>query len=501
MEKFDCTYKYKLIYVFSMPYDTHKGLLKIGEATLTTDTKPEYLTPNCRELNQAAISRIKVYTATASVNFKLEYTELAVLQKDGYTFTFKDKDVHKVLMNSGVHKVQPNGATGEEWFATSLDIAINAIKAVKEGKSTLSSAEKSPAEQTVAQIVFRDEQEAAIEQTIKAFKKDNEMLWYAKMRFGKTLTALEVVRRSQYRRVIIVTHRPVVSDGWSTDFAKIFYPGSSAQDYSFELKTNDSAYTYDEKIDLENDLKIRRLDKNGNYFLYFASIQDLRGSMRVGGKFNKNNAVFDLDWDLIIVDEAHEGTQTELGDNVIKQLRKAKTKVLALSGTPFNLLDKFGEDNVYTWDYVMEQKKKAEWDICHYGDHNPYADLPQMHIYTYDLGEKLKKYVSDEYDTKAFNFREFFRVWSRGPHGKRELPAGAVEGSFVHEADVRSFLDLMAKEDKDSIYPFSTDAYVPAHALDGAGRERSESFKRTSSPSSGVHAFRYCQCCRRGRHF
>lgn len=459
MEKFDCTYKYKLIYVFSMPYDTHKGLLKIGEATLTTDTKPAYLTPNCRELNQAAIARIKSYTATASVNFKLEYTELAVLQRDGYFHVFNDKDVHKVLMNSGIHKVQPNGATGEEWFATSLNIAINAIKAVKEGKSTLSASEKTNAASAMAKIDFREEQEAAIEQTIRAFKKSNEMLWYAKMRFGKTLTALEVVRRSQYRRVIIVTHRPVVSDGWSTDFEKIFYPGASAHDYSFELKTNDSAYTFDEKIDLENDLKIRRLDKNGNYFLYFASIQDLRGSKRVGGKFNKNNAVFDLDWDLIIVDEAHEGTQTELGDNVIKQLRKANTKVLALSGTPFNLLDKFGEDNVYTWDYVMEQKKKAEWDAQHYGDHNPYADLPQMHIFTYDLGEKLKKYVSDEYDTKAFNFREFFRVWSRGPHGKREIPQGATEGNFVHEADVRSFLDLMAKDDKDSIYPFSTDAY------------------------------------------
>lgn len=459
MEKFDCTYKYKLIYVFSMPYDTHKGLLKIGEATLTTDTKPEYLTPNCRELNQAAIARIKSYTATASVNFKLEYTELAALQKNGYPITFNDKDVHKVLMNSGIHKVQPNGATGEEWFATTVDVAIRAILAVKQGKSALSATEKTSDGQTVAKIDFRDEQKAAIEQTIKAFKKENEMLWYAKMRFGKTLTALEVVRRSQYRRVIIVTHRPVVSDGWSTDFAKIFYPGSSEHDYSFELKTNDSAYTYDEKIDLENDLKIKRLDKDGAYFLYFASIQDLRGSKRVGGKFNKNNAVFALDWDLIIVDEAHEGTQTELGDHVIKQLRKADTKVLALSGTPFNLLDKFGEDNVYTWDYVMEQKKKAEWDAEHYGDHNPYADLPQMHIYTYDLGEKLKKYVSDEYDTKAFNFREFFRVWSRGPHGRREIPQGAVEGNFVHEADVRSFLDLMAKEDKDSIYPFSTDAY------------------------------------------
>ena len=82
-----------------------------------------------------------------------------------------------------------------------------------------------------------------------------------------------------------------------------------------------------------------------------------------------------------------------------------------------------------------------------------------MHIYTYDLGEKLKKYVSDECDTKAFNFREFFRVWSRGPHGKRGIPQGATEGNFVHEADVRSFLDLMAKDDKDSIYPFSADAY------------------------------------------
>ncbi|MDD6879805.1 MAG: hypothetical protein PUD59_06275 [bacterium] len=176
MEKFDCTYKYKLIYVFSMPYDTHKGLLKIGEATLTTDTKPEYLTPNCRELNQAAIARIKGYTATASVNFKLEYTELAVLQKDGYTFTFKDKDVHKVLMNSRVHKVQPNGATGEEWFETTLDVAVNAIKAVKAGKSTLSATEKTSSEKTTAKIDFREEQEAAIEQTIKAFKKDNEML-------------------------------------------------------------------------------------------------------------------------------------------------------------------------------------------------------------------------------------------------------------------------------------------------------------------------------------
>lgn len=458
MEKFEQTYSYKLIYVFSMPYETHKGMLKVGEATLKTDIMPNELVPNCHTLNQAAKARIDSYTKTASMSYKLEYTELALKTEFGYSFTFKDKDVHKVLMNSGVHKVQPNGATGEEWFATDIETVKAAIKSVKNGKSTLSSSDfvRETRQET---IDFREEQINAIEKTLKTFKKDDEMLWYAKMRFGKTLSALEVIRRSQYRRVIIATHRPVVDDGWSEDFKKIFFPGNSEHEYHYERKTKDSAYTFDEKTDAENDLKIRKLDKDGTYFVYFASVQDLRGSKIVGGKFNKNNAVFALDWDLIIIDEAHEGTQTELGDNVVKALKKDHTKVLALSGTPFNLLDKFGEDNVYTWDYVMEQKKKTEWDLTHQGDHNPYADLPKMHIFTYDLGEKLKKYVSDEYDTKAFNFREFFRVWYKGPNGNRELPKNAVEGKFVHENDVNAFLNLMVREDTDSGYPYSTQEY------------------------------------------
>lgn len=458
MEKFEQTYSYKLIYVFSMPYETHKGMLKVGEATLKTDIMPNELVPNCHTLNHAAKARIDSYTKTASMSYKLEYTELALKTEFGYSFTFKDKDVHKVLMNSGVHKVQPNGATGEEWFATDIETVKAAIKSVKNGKSTLSSSDfvRETRQET---IDFREEQINAIEKTLKTFKKDDEMLWYAKMRFGKTLSALEVIRRSQYRRVIIATHRPVVDDGWSEDFKKIFFPGNSEHEYHYERKTKDSAYTFDEKTDAENDLKIRKLDKDGTYFVYFASVQDLRGSKIVGGKFNKNNAVFALDWDLIIIDEAHEGTQTELGDNVVKALKKDHTKVLALSGTPFNLLDKFGEDNVYTWDYVMEQKKKTEWDLTHQGDHNPYADLPKMHIFTYDLGEKLKKYVSDEYDTKAFNFREFFRVWYKGPNGNRELPKNAVEGKFVHENDVNAFLNLMVREDTDSGYPYSTQEY------------------------------------------
>lgn len=458
MERFDQTLSYKLIYVFSMPYDDHKGMLKVGMATLKSSKQPDDILPNSHELNQAAHARIKQYIGTASMKYTLLHTELAVRTVGTFLATFSDKDVQNVLMNSGVHKVQPNGSTGDEWYLTDIETAKAAIRAYKQGNTSISSGMITHVTPQ-ATITLREEQEEAIEKTIRTFKKENEMLWFAKMRFGKTLSTLEVIRRCQYRRVIIITHRPVVDDGWSEDFKKIFFPGNSINEYNYERKTKDSAYTFDEKTDSENDLKIRSLDKKGAHFIYFASIQDLRGSQIVGGNYNKNNSVFALDWDLIVIDEAHEGTQTELGDNVIKTLRKEKTKVLALSGTPFNLLNQYSEDNVYTWDYVQEQKKKSEWDLLHNGDHNPYADLPKMHIYTYDLGEKLKKFVSDEYDTKAFNFREFFRVWYKGPNSKRELPKNAVEGKFVHESDIVSFLNMLVKEDSDSGYPYSTQEY------------------------------------------
>lgn len=174
-------------------------------------------------------------------------------------------------------------------------------------------------------------------------------------------------------------------------------------------------------------------------YIYFASMQDLRGSELVGGKFDKNDRVFSIPWDCVIVDEAHEGTQTTLGKNVLNELIKPTTKVLQLSGTPFNLFDQYNSDEIFTWDYVMEQKAKQAWDDTHFGDPNPYAGLPAMNIYTFDLGNLMSHYMDLDV---AFNFTEFFRTREK-------------DGSFVHEKDVRAFLDLLVKEDKESMFPFS----------------------------------------------
>ena len=157
------------------------------------------------------------------------------------------------------------------------------------------------------------------------------------------------------------------------------------------------------------------LTRGPHYYVYFASIQDLRGSSMVGGKFDKNRGIFDTIWDLLIVDEAHEGTKTNLGDETIKAILKDdsnETKLLALSGTPFNILEEYDEKSIYTWDYIMEQESKSEWDKNNFGDSNPYDELPEMRIYTYDLGDLLHNTNYITYEDKAFNFHEFFRTWT-----------------------------------------------------------------------------------------
>jgi hypothetical protein len=424
--KFTSSLKLKLIYVFRINDDAHRGCLKIGEAT--SDNENIWgLEPNSKALNKAAKKRIDQYTQTAGIAYDLLYTELTIYNDKNGLKSFSDHEVHNVLTRSGVKKKTFDKTNKvNEWFITDLETIKKAISALKEGKDSLHSSEVS---ETQNPIVFRPEQKEAIGKTIKQFKKSNEMLWFAKMRFGKTLSALQVVKDHAFTRTLILTHRPVVDKGWFEDFGKIFY---DAPNYAYGSKNQGNQFTT-----LERECK-----KSNSKYIYFASMQDLRGSELVGGNFNKNDELFGTTYDFVIVDEAHEGTQTELGRNVLSELKKENTKILHLSGTPFNLLDNYQEEEIYTWDYVMEQKAKADWDKIHFGDPNPYASLPKLNIFTYDLGKLLHGYIDAEV---AFNFREFFRV--------------DETGSFLHQKDVLSFLNLICKADSESNYPYSTSAY------------------------------------------
>ena len=436
---FNQAFEQKLIYIYRINDTAHEGILKIGEASCNAGMAYFAFEPNCKELNAAAKDRIRHQTQTAGVTFELLYTEATAYMKGKNLIVFQDHDIHDILVRSGIkRKIFDTEHKANEWFYTDLETVKKAIAAAKEGRTSLNASEittdRSP-------VIFRPEQTEAIEKTIKQFKKSggsHQMLWNAKMRFGKTLSTLEVVKCMNYNRTLILTHRPVVDSGWFEDYGKIFY---DRNDFYYFSKKNGGDPTEEENFHE----MIHKADNNGMndyHFIYFASIQDMRGSELVGGKFAKNEEIFNINWDLIIIDEAHEGTQTELGKAVLSKCRKDNTRILHLSGTPFNLMDDFKEDEIYTWDYVMEQRAKAEWDKIHQGDPNPYSVLPKLSIYTYNLGKLYPEYADADI---AFNFREFFRV--------------DKEGDFIHETNVKQFLDLLTKEDTDSNYPYSTEEY------------------------------------------
>ena len=425
MATFESSLKAKLIYVFAINDEAHSDCLKIGETTLDDDNGEE-LYPNCELYQKAAHNRIRQYTATAGIAYQLLYTCSASFNHNGLILSLNDKQIHRVLERSGIKQKEFAGVKGaDEWYCCDLETVKKAISAAKRMENSL---KPSDITQGQSPVIFRPEQTAAIKKTRKQFQRGNQMLWNAKMRFGKTLSALQVVKEEGFKRTLILTHRPVVDEGWFDDFKKIFY---DSKEYYYGSKNNGEEFG-----------KLEQLAAKGNKYVYFASMQDLRGSEQVGGKFDKNNDIFKADWDFVIVDEAHEGTKTELGQNVLKELVKPTTKVLQLSGTPFNLFDDYSENEIFTWDYVMEQKAKQAWAVDNPYEPNPYASLPAINIYTYDLGNLMGEYIEDE---KAFNFREFFRTKD--------------DGTFVHDKDVDRFLDLLCKEDKDSLYPYSNDEF------------------------------------------
>lgn len=396
-------------------FKAYESTQKIGEGSVSTNDIEADWTPNSNFLREVAPKRINQYMKTSGLPYTLGWVELAY--KKSNQSWFHDYDVHEVLKRSGIR--QAEHLDGQEWFETDLETAKAAIKAVKDGRHSLqiASEETSNRESTIS---LRPEQQAAVEQTQKVFKKKDKMLWNAKMRFGKTLTSLQLVKNEQFQRVLIMTHRPVVADSWFEDF--------------YKMKMQEAGYNFGS---VDKGETLQNLKTGEKSFIYFVSIQLLRYNQ---GKTNLH-AFAGVEWDLIIIDEAHEGTQTELTDSVMKELVKEHTKVLELSGTPFNLLDQFDEEQVYTWDYVMEQTAKKKWELEHPDKPNPYESLPKVSMYTFEM--KNKEQFSDE--SKSFNFREFFRV--------------DQDGQLVHQQAVRQFLDNITNPDSSTNYPFSIRTY------------------------------------------
>ena len=378
---------------------------------------------------QTVAGRIKQQTHTAGIRPVLLWQDNA-MYKDGSGEYFVDHDFHSFLESAvGVER-----SPKTEWFKVDGPTSQGYF-------NTFSRREMVWTEKLTYDL--RDEQQKAVSMTKAYFEGGGtEFLWNAKPRFGKTLTAYDLVSQMGFTKVLIVTNRPSIANSWAEDFFKFI---GWRDEYSFVSDT-DSLKDKPGVMSREDYLSAMRQRDGGapKSMIAFESLQGLKGSVYFGGQYDKLRWMSELEFDLLIVDEAQEGVDTMRTDRAFRNIKRKHT--LYLSGTPFKALasEQFSKEQIFNWSYADEQEAKANWSG---EDANPYETLPRLAMFTYQLSAMIREQIergldlSDEDGTVdyAFDLNEFFVT--------------NESGKFTHEEDVRKFLHALTTQEK---YPFST---------------------------------------------
>ncbi len=415
-----------MIYAYTTPQiPDHNGWTKIGYTA-----------------KQSVKDRIYQQTHTADVVPHIEWSSEA-RYTDGSGEYFTDHDFHNYLTLAKHIERKPK----TEWFRIDGSTSKNYFNQFRDRDYR----DSQQAADGQAQYELRAEQKAAVEQTAAyyaahkgAYADDaRSFLWNAKPRFGKTLTTYDFARRIGAVNVLIVTNRPSIANSWYQDFAKFI---GWQTGYKFVSETDSlgkecPVMTHEQYLRYLDTLNDDEIDKAG--MVAFESLQGLKGSVYFGGNYTKLKWIKETKWDLLVIDEAHEGVDTYKTDKAFDEIRRKFT--LHLSGTPFKAIanSKFCPEQIYNWSYEDEQEAKVNWPVEQ--GTNPYEKLPRLNMFTYQLSNMIRDTLQqgldlseDEHAEYAFDLNEFFRV---------------ENSRFAYEKDVRKFLDTLTTNEK---FPFST---------------------------------------------
>lgn len=416
-----------MVYAYTTPGVTyHDGYIKIGYTEQNVD------------------DRIYQQTHTAGIKAKKEWQGSAVYD-DGSGESFRDTDFHVYLRRLGVQQPQDEGneffdpEDRNEWFHIGPDESHGHFIKFRSSRGVVVDDIHA-----IASYLLREEQEDAVLQTLDYYNTHDhgEFLWNAKPRFGKTLSVYDFIMRMGAQRVLVVTNRPAIANSWYSDYERFV---GRTNGYFFVssvdgIKGKPLTISYDDYVNTEKG-KENIPDARRMGLIEFVSLQDLKGSKYFGGNYNKLREIAYTEWDVLVIDEAHEGVDTYKTDVAFDHIKRKFT--LHLSGTPFKALanDKFPAEAIYNWTYADEQKKKNNWAGT---GENPYAVLPKLNLFTYQMSQiimdELEQGVEIEGNTEeyAFDLNEFFAV---------------NNGRFAHEESVDKFLDALTTQEK---FPFST---------------------------------------------
>lgn len=463
----------KKIYIYETPKSKIKGFVKIGQTT-----------------KNDVHDRIKeqINTAAAFSSEDLEYTllgEFTIIDSKGNNLG--DHELHKILEKKGFPKIQfeykdKKNKKTTEWFKIDYKKVEFLINEINKGKNPLFIDID-----RINNFSPRPEQEEAINKTFKAFKHLNykEFLWNAKMRFGKTFTTYKLMKKMDFKNVLILTYKPAVMSQWAEDLNNHV----DFKDYIF-LNTDDI-----NEIENLNDSKK----------VVFLSYQDILSSENNEIK-DKHKSVFKIEWDMIVIDEYHYGATTDKARTLMSDKNKIHSLVesisketeeieegdkinieeeqeeiekqlillnsntfkfkyrLYLSGTPFKALrtNYFQEEQIFNWTYIDEQRAKKEWFMNNSEKEknlNPYYYLPKIKLFIYEVSEKVIKYGLDNNQNK-FSLNQFFKADNKKEYSEEKEKAIQIWLNTIcgFYNDIDS--EIMSTEDLKKDYPYESDINI-----------------------------------------
>ena len=269
-------------------------------------------------------------------------------------------------------------------------------------------------------------------------------------RSGKTYMAAHLVKTEHFRKVLIITTRPSET---RSQWAEVFETHSDFDNYAlYDLQSSAA------------DKQVEAANENNEQLIAIASKQYLD---------HIRDALIDLEWDLVVVDEAHAGGSTEksatsldtyVGNNAVRVFLTATytkpqefysipeecccfwdledTRLMRRWGEPDvlpRLREKFGKQDVFS----------ARGGCVKMGDTDEsirccYTTAPQLSILTTlmqpMLYDTLRIATSGSDNTYGFSMRALFTITADGK-------------AFQHPAAVDSFLTLLTGSNKIKDYP------------------------------------------------
>lgn len=312
------------------------------------------------------------------------------------TFTvpnnIQDTHVHAQLEKMG--KLKTRDDKEREWFECNLEDVKIAINNLIYGVARPNS------------YSMREEQKQCHDQAVTHFLNGGDkFLMNAKMRFGKTFTTYQIIKSLNVKKVIVLTYKPAVDASWQEDLENHI---------DFENWNYYSAKNFDKNNPIQ-------FKNEGIVEILFTSFQDFNDFEKKKWDIAKN-----YDYDLVVIDEMHYGSATERAQRSLSKLKF--DRILYVSGTPLKALmsGEFKENEVYTWGYADEQKKRKQEELNNWQT-EIYRWLPVMKFHTFEVNEEAKKQVSLYSEEEGFTMTKMF---------------GSEDGkTFVDTSSVKLFLD------------------------------------------------------------